>query len=333
MSTFAPLAGKTHLVTGGAGLIGSHIVDGLVAAGAAEVRVLDDFSRGHRRNLAEACARGPVRIIEASVTNRAAVAAACDGVDTVFHLAAIRITRCAQEPLLAHEILGTGTINVFDSAARAGVRKVVASSSASIYGQAESFPTTEEHHPYANDTLYGALKSYLEGIAKAYHATHQLPYVALRYFNVYGPRMDAEGKYTEVMIRWMERCAAGEPPIIQGDGKQTMDFVYVGDVAHANLCAAVSPVQAGVYNVARGEETSLRQLAELLSRTMGTDRPPIFAPPRADAPPASRRLASITAAERDLAFRAAVPLPEGLAALVAWWRSLQQTTPASPIAP
>ncbi len=317
MSTFA---GKTFLLTGGAGLIGSHIADALVREGAGEVRILDDLSRGSLDNLAWARANGNLAMIEGSVTDRDLVAGACQGVDTVFHLAAIRITRCAADPLVAHEILGTGTVNVFHSAAAAKVRKVVASSSASIYGQAEVFPTTEKHHPYANDTLYGALKSYLEGVARSYHAMHGLHSVALRYFNVYGPRMDTEGKYTEVMIRWMERCEAGQAPIIFGDGRQTMDFVYVEDIARANLCAAAAPVDFGIYNVARGEETSLADLARSIARAMGVPREPELAPERGVSS-VRRRLADITAAKRDLGFTAEVGLDEGIDNLVAWWRA------------
>jgi UDP-glucose 4-epimerase len=306
-------------------LIGSHIADGLVREGASEIRIYDDFSRGTLRNLEWARANGNLRIIEASVTDRLSLAKACEGVDTLFHLAAIRITRCAQDPLLAHEILGTGTINVFDAAVKAGVRKVVASSSASVYGQADVFPIREDHHPYNNDTIYGALKCYLEGAAKAYHQTHGLAYVALRYFNVYGPRMDAEGKYTEVMIRWMERCAQGEAPIIFGDGKQTMDFVYVEDIARANLLAAKAGITQGAYNVARGEETSLRDLAIGISRAMGCEREPECAPERSVSP-VRRRLADTQAALRDLGFRAEIPLDEGLRRLVAWWTSLKNSS-------
>ena len=160
------------------------------------------------------------------------------GVDVVFHQAAIRITQCAEEPRLALEVLVDGTYNVFEAAVEADVRKVVAASSASVYGLAEAFPTTEQHHPYANDTLYGAAKTFNEGLLRSMHAMFGLDYVALRYFNVYGPRMDVHGLYTEVLVRWMDRIAAGEPPLIFGDGAQTMDFVYIGDIARANLAAA-----------------------------------------------------------------------------------------------
>ena len=160
------------------------------------------------------------------------------GIDLVFHQAAIRITQCAEEPRLALEVLVDGTFNVLEAAVAAGVRKVVAASSASVYGLADEFPTTERHHPYANDTLYGAAKVFNEGMLRSFHAMYGLDYVALRYFNVYGPRMDVHGLYTEVLIRWMERIEAGQPPLILGDGTQTMDFVFTDDIARANLLAA-----------------------------------------------------------------------------------------------
>ncbi len=157
--------------------------------------------------------------------------------DAVIHMAALRITACAADPREALEVMCDGSFNVVDAAQAAGVKKVVAASSASIYGLADTFPTREDHHPYNNRTWYGASKMMLEGLLRSFNDMYGLPYVALRYFNVYGPRMDIHGKYTEVLIRWMERIAAGQPPLILGDGKQTMDFVYIDDVARANVLA------------------------------------------------------------------------------------------------
>ncbi|NUT48539.1 MAG: SDR family NAD(P)-dependent oxidoreductase, partial [Saccharothrix sp.] len=239
-----PITGQRALVTGGAGTIGSAVVDQLLAAGAAEVVVLDNFVRGRRENLADAAAAAGDRltVVEGDINDRALLADLSRGTDLVFHLAAIRITQCAEEPRLALECLVDGTFTVVEAAAAAGVKKVVASSSASVYGLAEEFPTTERHHPYNNDTFYGAAKAFNEGMLRSFHAMYGLDYVALRYFNVYGPRMDAHGKYTEVLIRWMERIAGGEPPLIFGDGAQTMDFVHVHDIARANVLAAKAPV-------------------------------------------------------------------------------------------
>jgi UDP-glucose 4-epimerase len=317
------------LVTGGAGAIGSNLTDELVLAGAEEIVVLDNFVRGRQENLAWAVANGPVDVIEGDIRDRDLVRRAMSDVDVVFHQAAIRITQCAEEPRLALEVLVDGTYNVFEAAAEANVRKVVAASSASVYGLAETFPTTEQHHPYANDTLYGVAKTFNEGLLRSMHAMSGLDYVALRYFNVYGPRMDVHGLYTEVLVRWMDRIAAGEPPLIFGDGAQTMDFIYIGDIARANLAAADSDVTDAVFNVASGTETSLLELAEMLLSVMGSDLSVEHGPERA-VNGVTRRLASTDLAREQLGFEAEVDLEEGLSKLVQWWRAERAGAPAEP---
>jgi UDP-glucose 4-epimerase len=317
------------LVTGGGGAIGSNVVDELVLAGADEVIVLDNFVRGRRENLDWARANGQVSLVEGDIRDADLVRRLTEGIDTVFHLAAIRITQCAEEPRLALEVLVDGTYNVFEAAAQAGVRRVVASSSASIYGLAEQFPTSEAHHPYANDTLYGAAKMFNEGLLRSMHAMFGLDYVALRYFNVYGPRMDVHGLYTEVLVRWMERITEGKPPLIFGDGSQTMDFIYMGDIARANLLAAESELTDVVFNVASGTETSLRELAEALLRVMDSDLEIEFGPERA-VNGVTRRLADTTAARDQLGFEAEVDIEEGLSRLVDWWRGERAGAPAQP---
>jgi UDP-glucose 4-epimerase len=312
--------GERVLITGGAGTIGSHIADLVVREGAREVVVLDDFVRGRRENLAWATANGNVEIVEGDIRDAALVRDLMRGIDLVFHQAAIRITQCAEEPRLALEVLVDGTFNVVEAAAQEGVRKLVAASSASIYGLAEEFPTNESHHPYANDTLYGAAKVFNEGLLRSFHAMTGLDYVALRYFNAYGPRMDIHGLYTEVLVRWMERIEAGEPPIVLGDGLQTMDFVYVGDIARANVLAAASDVTDEVFNVASGVETSLLELAQALLQVMDSDLTVVHGPPRA-VNGVTRRLADTAAAHKHLGFEAQVGLLEGLTRLVNWWRS------------
>src|SRR5437660_684181 len=256
------MRGSRCLITGGAGLVGSHIADLLVREGAGEIVVLDNMVRGSRHNLEWAMAHGPVNLVIGDIRDPEAVAAAMHGVDYLFHQAAIRITQCAEEPRLALEVLVNGTFNVLEAAVEAGVRKVVAASSASVYGLAGTFPTSESHHPYGNRTLYGAAKAFNEGLLRSFNEMCGLDYVALRYFNVYGPRMDIYGAYTEVLIRWMERIASGKPPLILGDGTQTMDFVYIEDIARANILAAKSNATDEVFNVASGVETSLNELAE-----------------------------------------------------------------------
>jgi UDP-glucose 4-epimerase len=316
------IKGSRCLVTGGGGTIGSTVVDQLVAAGVGEVIVLDNFVRGRRDNLAGAMASGTVRLVEGDIRDRPLVADLMRGTDYVFHLAAIRITQCATEPRLALEVLVDGTYEVVEAAAEAGVRKVIASSSASVYGLATQFPTPEEQHPYANDTLYGAAKTFNEGLLRSFHAMKGLDYVALRYFNVYGPRMDIHGLYTEVLIRWMERIEAGQPPLILGDGQQTMDFVYTEDIARANLLAAEADATDEVFNIGCGTETSLGQLAAALLQAMGKDLPLEYGPPRG-VNAVTRRLADISLADKRLGWRPEVDLDEGLRRLVAWWRAEQ----------
>jgi UDP-glucose 4-epimerase len=308
-----------YLITGGAGLVGSHIADLLVAEPGAEVVVLDDFSRGRRANLAAAEASGRLEVVEGSIGDRALLDRLLPGVDVVFHQAAVRITQCAEDPRLALEVLVDGTFEVLDAAVAARVRKVVAASSASVYGMAEQFPTDERHHPYNDDTVYGAAKTFGEGLLRSFRSMYGLDYVALRYFNVYGPRMDVHGAYTEVLVRWLERIDAGLPPVVFGDGSDTMDFVYVEDVARANVLAARSEATGEVFNVGGGTETSLLELAETLLRVMGADLPIEHAEPRR-VNAVRRRLAGVERARAELGFEAQVGLEEGLRRLVAWWR-------------
>jgi UDP-glucose 4-epimerase len=307
------------LITGGGGLIGSHIADQLLEEGVGEILVVDNFVRGRQENLARALSKGPVTLIEGDIRDRALVAEAMQGVDVVFHQAAIRITQCAETPRLALEVLVEGTFNVLEAAVQAGVKKVVSASSASVYGLAEAFPTSEAHHPYNNRTLYGAAKAFNEGLLRSFHDMYGLDYVALRYFNVYGPRMDLTGAYTEVFIRWMERIAAGQPPLIFGSGTQTMDFIYAEDIARANILAARAAVTDEVFNIASGVETSLNALAHTLLKVMGSDLQPAYGPER-KVNPVPRRLADIRKAKDVLGFEASMPLEAGLRHLVAWWR-------------
>jgi len=311
---------KRVLITGGAGLIGSHIADLVAMEDPREIVILDNFVRGRRENLSLALSRHPISIVEGDIRDTALVTELVQGMDIVFHQAAIRITQCAEEPRLAFDVLATGTFNVLEAAVKAGVGKVVAASSASVLGLAEQFPTPESHHPYNNRTIYGAAKTFNEGLLRCFAEMYGLKYVALRYFNVYGPRMDAFGAYTEVLIRWMERIAAGKAPIIFGDGTQTLDFVHVRDIARANMLAAKGDATDAVFNVASGTETSLAELARGLARAMDVDIEPEFAPARS-VNPVPRRLADTSNAREALGFETQVSLEEGLRDLVAWWRA------------
>jgi UDP-glucose 4-epimerase len=319
------------LVTGGAGLIGSHIVDLLVLERErgvyGEIIVLDNFVRGRRDNLAAALQRGSVTIVEGDIRDRVLLERVMRGVDQVFHQAAIRITQCAEDPRLAVEVLVDGTFNVLEAAVVARVQRVVAASSASVLGLADEFPTTERHHPYNNRTLYGAAKAFNEGLLRSFNDMYGLEYLGLRYFNVYGERMDIHGAYTEVLIRWMDRILEGKPPLIFGDGTQTMDFVHVEDIARANMLAMQSKLSDEVFNVASGVETSLNDLAYALLRVMGSNLRPEYGPARkVNAVP--RRLAEVQNAALRLGFEAKVGLDDGLRRLVSWWRSEKERAAA-----
>jgi UDP-glucose 4-epimerase len=316
------MKGKNILITGGAGLIGSHIADLVALEEPGRIVVLDNFTRGRRDNLAAAMTLHPVEIVEGDMRDTALLERLFDGIDIVFHQGAIRITQCAEDPRLAFDVLAGGTFNVLEAAVKAKVSKVVAASSASVLGLAEQFPTREDHHPYNNRTIYGAAKTFNELLLRSFNDMYGLNYVALRYFNVYGPRMDIHGVYTEVLIRWMERIASGQPPIIHGDGNQTMDFVHVHDIARANMLAAKSDVTDDVFNVASGTETSLNDLAAALLKIMGSSLKPQHVEAR-KVNPVSRRLADTCRARDMLGFETQVSLEEGLRGLVEWWRAEQ----------
>jgi UDP-glucose 4-epimerase len=316
-------------VTGGAGLVGSNIVDQLVAEGAGEIRVLDNFVRGRMANLAPARARRKIAVIEGDVRDPATVRGAVAGCDYVFHQAAIRITLCAEAPRECMDVLVMGTFNVFEAAVAEKVKKVVYASSASVYGGADTFPTAESHHPYNNRTLYGAAKVMNEGIAHSFNEMYGLPSVGLRYFNVYGPRMDVTGAYTEVFIRWLDCVDRGTRPQIHGDGSATMDFVFIGDIARANLLAMQSDRADDVYNVASGTETSLLQLWQGIQTVTGAYHlEPEFHPPRrVNAVP--RRLADTRRARDEIGFAAQTPLIDGLRELAAWRDAARRAEPVT----
>lgn len=315
------LNGSRILITGGAGFVGSHIADQLIAhEGVREVLLLDNMLRGSRRNVEDALRSGRARLVEGDIRDRELLDQLFPGVDHVFHMAALRITRCAENPREALEVMYDGAFNVVEACVRHKVKKLVAASSASIYGTADTFPTREDHHPYNNRTLYGAAKLANELMFRAFNDMYGLPYVAMRYFNVYGPRMDTEGKYTEVLIRWYRLIRKEQPPLIFGEGEATMDFVDVEDVARANVLAMKAPVSDQVLNVASQRETSLRELCLALIRTLGSKVEPKHVPLPAErkAVEVRRRLADMSRARELLGFEARIGLEEGLSRLVRW---------------
>jgi len=313
------ISGTRCLVTGGAGFIGSTIVDQLLDAGAAEIVVLDNFVRGTWSNLAPARDRGGVNVIKGDICDARLMDELTEGIDFIFHQAALRITRCAEAPREAVDVLINGTLNVLESAVHHKVKKVVAASSASVYGDPSYLPM-DESHPFNNRTIYGAGKIACEQMLRAYYTMYGLNYVAFRYFNVYGPRMDIAGVYTEVLIRWLDALEANQPPLIFGDGTQSMDFVFVGDVARANVLAAQSDVTEEVFNVGTGIQTSLSELCDLLLQLTGSSLRPERREARQVANVQARR-AGVEKAARLLGFRADVCLQDGLQELIRWRQS------------
>jgi UDP-glucose 4-epimerase len=312
--------GAKILVTGGCGLIGSTTIDQLLRDKPAKIVIYDNLVRGSMHNVEEILKDKRVELIKGDIRDVDHIRKVTEGMDAVIHMAALRITACAADPREAHEVMCDGTFNVVEAAHLAGVKKIVAASSASIYGLADHFPTKETGHPYDNRTWYGAAKIMLEGLLRSFADMYGTNYVAFRYFNVYGPRMDIHGKYTEVLIRWMERIDAGQPPLILGDGSTSMDFIYIDDIARANVLGLKSDVTDEVFNVASGVETSLLELADALMRVMGKKLEPEFGPER-KVNSVPRRLASTEKAERLLGFKSQVDLDEGLQRLVTWWRA------------
>jgi UDP-glucose 4-epimerase len=308
--------GATILITGGAGFVGSYTADRLLQAGAAEVRVLDNLIRGNLRNLESARDNGKIVMIEGDIRDADVVDEAARGVDYIIHQAALRITRCAEAPREAVQVLMDGTLNVLESAVHHKVRKIVAASSASVYGSPSYLPMDEDH-PFNNRTLYGAGKIANEQMLRSYYEMFNLPYVAFRYFNIYGPRMDIDGVYTEVLIRWIDAIEAGQAPKIFGDGSQSMDFVYVDDVARANVAGLVSDVTDEVFNVGTGIQTTLKELCYLLLKVTGSTLEPLYVEARKVNNVQTRR-AAVGKAEQMLDFKAQVNLEDGLRALVQW---------------
>ena len=319
------LAGSRIIVTGGAGFIGSHVVEQLLESGVDEITVLDNFVRGSRQNL-DAVANDPrLQVVAGSITDRALLAELMRGRDYAFHLAALWLYECVHEPRQALEVNVGGTYNVVEAAQEAGVRKVVYSSSASVYGDAVELPMTEEH-PFNNRTMYGATKIAGEQFFRAFNEQHGLDWVGLRYMNVYGPRMDYQGAYVSVIMKVLDKIDAGEPPVIFGDGSQAYDFVHVRDVALANVHALTSDATDSSFNVGTGEQTTIRELVDNLLELTGSDVEPRYEPQAQMF--VTNRVGSTEQAERLLGFSAEVPLDEGLRSVVEWRRADQRAATA-----
>lgn len=314
----ADVEGSTILVTGGAGFIGSYVVEELCRLGAAKVRVLDNMVRGSRANLASVAGSRAVELIEGDMRDRALLARCVAGSDYVFHMAALRINACAADPREGFEVMLRATFDLAELCVEHRVRRVIYSSSASVYGLSPRFPTDEACNPYDNRTFYGAAKLWGEQLFRSYQDRYGLEHVALRYFNVYGPRMDRAGRYTEVMIKWLDCVRDGRSPVIFGDGSTTVDLVFVRDVARANAAALTGDVTNEVFNIGSGRETSLAELLAALLAVNGSRLQPAYQ--AADTVnPVARRLASIDKARALLGFTPEVDLTAGLRALSGWY--------------
>lgn len=311
------LEGERVLVIGGAGLIGSHVVEELTREPVDEIVVYDNFTRGTRENLADAMEDPRVRVFEEGddILHTDLLREAVDGSDFVVHLAALWLMHCHEFPRSAFHVNVEGTFNVLEACRDAGVEKLVYSSSASVYGDAVEVPMTEDH-PYNNRTFYGATKIAGEHMVRAFHDRYGLDYVALRYMNVYGPRQDYKGTYIAVMMKILDRIDAGKPPIVHGDGSQTYDFVYVRDVARANVQALKSDATDLFCNVGTGKGTTIAELTDLLLEITGSDLEPEHR--EADREFVTNRIGSVERAREELGFEAEVPLEEGLRRLVEW---------------
>jgi UDP-glucose 4-epimerase len=312
------LAGKKVVVIGGAGLIGSHLVDQLTRESVREVVVYDNFARGSLENLQGALADPRVRIFEAGgdILHPDVLRSALEGADGVFHLAALWLLHCHEFPAAAFEVNVRGTFNVMEACVQQGVQRLVYSSSASVYGDAVEEPMTEEH-PFNNRTFYGATKISGEAMLRAYHHRFGLSYVGLRYMNVYGPRQDYRGAYIAVIMKMLDAIDRGEAPVIFGDGSEAFDFVAVEDCARANVQAMKVGVVDQFYNVGTGKRTTLRELGEALLRLTGANRPIEYRKGR-EASLVRNRVGSIRKAADELGFISRIELDDGLARLIGW---------------
>lgn len=318
--------GRSFLVTGGAGLIGSAICDQLVERGAERVVVLDNLVRGFRQNIEGPLEMGRVEFIDGDICDDALIGRLVNEVDGVFHMAALRIRHAHEEPELALAVMFDAPYRLFHKIAERPNMRLVSASSSSIYGQADEFPTDELHHPYNDDTVYGAAKLAAEGIMRSLHVRCGLPYATMRFFNVYGPRMDIHGVYTEVMVRWMQRIDQGLAPVIHGDGSAAFDFTCVDDAARACVLAMEEDDALGAYNIGTGISTSLKDMAEELIRVMGKNvEPELLDVPNAGG--VTHRQASIEKARRDFGYEPQVDLRTGLSRLVDWWRANKHRIP------
>lgn len=311
------IKGKKVLVIGGAGLIGSHLVDELLKEDLSEIVIYDNFTRGTYENIEMALKDPRVKVFElgGDILHTDILNEAVKGKDYVFHLAALWLLHCHEYPRSAFKVNIEGTFNVLEACVKNNIKKLIYSSSASVYGDALELPMTE-NHPYNNKTFYGATKIAGEHMCRAFYHRYGLNYVGLRYMNVYGERQDYKGTYVAVIMKILDRIDQGLPPIVYGDGSQSYDFIHVVDVAKANICSMKSPVTDKFYNVGSGVQTSIKELTEIILRLTGSNLEIQYEPTGQTF--VTNRIGDPKQAEKDLGFKYEIKLEEGLKRLIKW---------------
>lgn len=312
------ISGSTILVTGGAGFIGSYLAEEILKYSPAKVIIVDNLIRGSFGNMKEFIDNPAVEFIEGDIKNESLLEKCISQSDYIFHMAALRINACAADPSDGFETMVRAPFTIAELARKYKIKKIIYSSSASVYGLAQHFPTPESDNPYDNQTFYGAAKLFGEQLFRSYKFMYDMDYVALRYFNVYGPRMDIDGKYTEVMIKWLDCIRDNKAPVIHGDGSTSMDFIYVKDVAEANVMALLSEVTDENINIGYRRETSLKELLELMIKINDSRIKPVFTESNA-VNPVSRRLSDNNKAGKLLNFYPKTKLEQGLKELSEWY--------------
>lgn len=318
------IEGKKFLVTGGAGFIGSHVVDALIEQKASEVIVFDNFYAGNLKNLSHSLKSGRAKIFmpHGDILHRSVLDSAMKGVDGVFHLAALWLLHCQEFPDAAFKVNVEGTFNVVSSAIQSGVKKIVYSSSASVYGDALQ-PEMTEQHPLNNETFYGATKIASEQLGRCLAIKNGLNFSSLRYMNVYGPRQDYKGSYTAVISKLYDHISAGNAPTIHGDGLQSYDFIHVKDIAKANVLAMASTQEFESLNIGSGVSTSVLELTQLMQSLLGSNAEPKFI--ETDRPFVTRRVSSTKLAKEKINFIYNVSLEEGLKDYINWRKSNKES--------
>lgn len=314
------LSGKKMLVIGGAGLIGSHVVDELLKEDVAEIVIYDNFARGTHENIETALKDPRVKVFDVGgdILQTDILDQAVKGKDHVFHLAALWLLHCHDYPRSAFHVNIEGTFNVLEACVRHKVKKLIYSSSASVYGDAVELPMTEDHI-YNNKTFYGATKIAGEHMCRSFYHRYGLDYVGLRYMNVYGARQDYKGTYIAVIMKILDRIDQGLSPVVYGDGSQAYDFIYVSDVARANICALSSPATNQCYNVGSGVQTTIKELTEKILEISGTNLPIHYEP--AGQTFVTNRIGDPYRAENEMGFKYTIDLEQGLRALIEWRNS------------